>query len=318
MAAEREVELDPLLERGQAQRPRAGRPRPRRADQRRVGQRRPAEEARAPRAGSRGLLGRLLPGRARRASRSGRGRGVRARARSRSPRPGDDHVRPERAPQLGDVDLQRLDRGGRRMLAPQRVDQAALETASSRWESSSSGQQRALPGSVQLDRPAGPSTRSGPSIPKSITGDFAEPLPRDSILPSGDSRMRSPREACAGAWSPWRGNSGGPLPERTAALHLVEDAADLAGRRLALGAERLGELRHPQLLQQPRHLGQLAAPAVRPPGQRSTLAVQVLELVDRAPSGRGRRPRSWSAAPAASRRRAGSARRRPAGARRSG
>ena len=38
-------------------------------------------------------------------------------------RAGDDRVRPERAPQLGDVHLQRLGRGRRRVLAPQHVDQ---------------------------------------------------------------------------------------------------------------------------------------------------------------------------------------------------
>ena len=46
---------------------------------------------------------------------------------------------------------------------------------------------------------------------------------------------------------------------------------------------------------------------------RARAGTGVLELVDARASGRGRRPRSWSAAPAARRRRAGSARRRPAG-----
>ncbi len=82
-------------------------------------------------------------------------------------------------------------------------------------------------------------------------------------------------------------------------------------------AEGLGEVADPQLLEQPRHLAELAGDGRRAAVPRSTWRYWRLELVQRRASGRGRRRRCRAGAPAARRRRAGSARRPAAGARRS-
>ena len=173
VAAEREVELQPVLERGQ---PHALEPRAlagRAAEQLDVGQRRAPEQVEAGAQLLRGAF--LVAGGAQAAGvvevalealevqRPGR------QLDRVAGRPGHDRLAlAELLPQLGDVHLQRLGGGGGRMLAPQLVDQAVGRDDAVAVLEQQDGEQRAALGPGTGISPPGPATRSGPRIPNSI------------------------------------------------------------------------------------------------------------------------------------------------------
>ena len=150
----RQLGVDALLQHGE---PEIGEPAglPRRGpEQRRVGERRPAEQRERLSQQRRRLL--RLPGRA--GTRDERLEALEVELarleRDRVPRGARDDpiVRPERAPQPRDVDLQRLRRRRRRVLAPQHVDQPRGRDGLLAMRQQQRRQQRALLGGRQLDR----------------------------------------------------------------------------------------------------------------------------------------------------------------------
>jgi hypothetical protein len=171
VAAQCQVELQPVLERGEphALEPRRlGRGAPEQLD---IGQRRAAEQLEAG-AQLRGG-GRLVAGRAQAAGvvevalealeveRAGRQLDRVAAG------PGGDRLSlPQLLPQLGDVHLERLDGGGRRMLAPQLVDQAVGRHDAVAVLEQQHGEQRAPLGPGDRDLPAGPDDPQRPQDPE--------------------------------------------------------------------------------------------------------------------------------------------------------
>ena len=231
----------------------------------------------------------------------------------------------------------------RRLLAPQHVDQprhrddacrgarAAQPAARAAWRASSIAPSGRRPAAARGSRSPSRRRFTG-ALPTAQPdpGQDREPHPGGGLLPTSVASgtrpyrswsfapCRSP-DAVRRAWSPWRGNSGGPLPERVAVLRPRRGSGGSCAPSAGPWGRAPARTAHPQLLEQPRHLGELAVRRVRPAGRREHAA------------GRGARARGSprirsrstagvlaSAAAAASRRRAGSARRRPAGARRSG
>ena len=191
VAAELEVELDAVLERGEAQLVEpvglaAGGP-----VERRVGQRRPAELAQR----LAQQLGRLVGRRvARLRDQRLEAREVercrdRAGSRSRTARVTIGFSGAERPPQLGDVDLQRLASAVGGGSSSHRTSiSRALETASSRYESRSIASSARCFGALISIAPSGPPTRSGPRIAKSIAAALYRPAASRSALPRQRTR----------------------------------------------------------------------------------------------------------------------------------